>query len=330
MEILDRQLLESLTNSGPRLPDFTRWLVDEVWTQARFKAAPKPAAYLEEGEALVNGRESLMSGAGDSLFSELTADPGQRWTIGDFFNRYPDGAVVVLDGCSLREFPRLIELARASKRPVIEKDCGRAALPSDTEDFVSDRLGLGLPRLSPSQLTGRGELRERNVKFYYFGRPSDTMTIEDGPQRPLLWSRFPDQRYLDSHANSSDMFEGIWETMSMVWQRTVQAISPKRPILVTSDHGYIFLGGGLSDRNLDRADQPLGGKRFRIFEAGEPLPESRPGLIVDKARRLGILAGRCHNRPPAPSSSQSIYRHGGVSLMEMLTPWLVLGPAEIL
>ena len=31
-------------------------------------------------------------------------------------------------------------------------------------------------------------------------------------------------------------------------------------------------------------------------------------------------------RPQAPSASQSVYRHGGLTLMEMLTPWLVFGP----
>ena len=40
-----------------------------------------------------------------------------------------------------------------------------------------------------------------------------------------------------------------------------------------------------------------------------------------------MLAGRCHNRPQAPSASRSWYRHGGLTLMEMLTPWLVLEPA---
>ena len=40
------------------------------------------------------------------------------------------------------------------------------------------------------------------------------------------------------------------------------------------------------------------------------------------------IAGRVHNRPQAPSPSSSLYRHGGLSLMEMLTPWLVLGPKE--
>jgi len=66
----------------------------------------------------------------------------------------------------------------------------------------------------------------------------------------------------------------------------------------------------------------------RFVRGHEELPEKRPGLWVDPARRLAVVAGRVHNRPQAPSPSNSMYRHGGLSLMEMLTPWLVLGPKE--
>ncbi len=51
-----------------------------------------------------------------------------------------------------------------------------------------------------------------------------------------------------------------------------------------------------------------------------------PGLRVDAPRRLAILDGRAHNRPQGPSASQSVSRHGGLPITEMLTPWLVLGP----
>jgi hypothetical protein len=99
-------------------------------------------------------------------------------------------------------------------------------------------------------------------------------------------------------------------------------------VLVTSDHGYIFLGQGLSEPKLNGIDRPLEGKRYREFPAEEELPVKKTGLWIDSARRLAVIAGRVHNRPQAPSPSSSLYRHGGLSLMEMLTPWLVLGPKE--
>lgn len=88
------------------------------------------------------------------------------------------------------------------------------------------------------------------------------------------------------------------------------------------------MGAGLSDRRLDGADTILEGKRFRLFLEEEMLPEPRPGLWIDEKRRIGVVAGRCHNRPRGTSATQSLYRHGGLTLMEALTPWLLLGPVE--
>jgi hypothetical protein len=124
------------------------------------------------------------------------------------------------------------------------------------------------------------------------------------------------------------MYAGIWDGFDLVWRNTVQAIPPEKTILVTSDHGYIFLGAGLSNQNLEGIDRPLKGKRYRKFEEDEELPDNNPHIWLDRTRRIGAVKGRCHNRPQAPSASQSLYRHGGISLMEVLTPRLVLGPME--
>ncbi|MBU2652418.1 MAG: hypothetical protein KKA81_15930 [Bacteroidetes bacterium] len=134
---------------------------------------------------------------------------------------------------------------------------------------------------------------------------------------------------MDSTASEARFYDGIWDSLEIVWRRTVQALPPSRHVLVTSDHGYVFLGPGLDDRNLDRTDRPLKGKRCRQFQEGEPLPEEAPELFIDRERRIAVIKGRCHNRPQAPSPSQSLFRHEGISLMEVLTPWLVLGPMEV-
>jgi len=50
-------------------------------------------------------------------------------------------------------------------------------------------------------------------------------------------------------------------------------------------------------------------------------------LWVDPVMRLAVIAGRGHNRIQGPGA-QSVYRHGALTLMEMLTPWIVLGPVN--
>src|SRR5207249_2513783 len=143
-----------------------------------------PASYLESGEKLVHEREVLLSATASSIFRELAVRPPETQTVASFFSRFEDGAAIVFDGCSLREMPRLLELATRSQRPVIEAGVSRAAVPSDTEYFVSDCLGLGLPRLGPSQLSSsRRELRSRNIGYYYFLKQNTThqITHEGGP-----------------------------------------------------------------------------------------------------------------------------------------------------
>lgn len=326
---LNRSLLDQLTQPGERLPGLQRWLLDDVWSAKAFEASGQsPKDYLLCGEALVNARENLLTAAGSSITNELAASPHVERSVGHFFQQNPKSAAVIYDGCSLRELPRLMQLTKDSHREILEVGCGRAAVPSETEGFVADRLGLGLPAIGPSKLTGRGELKAKNIRFYYFKQAGDHHTIQDGEESLLLWSRFPDQRYTDSTAVSETMFEGLWDGFEQAWQRTVQAVPPDRKVLVTSDHGYIFLGSGLSDPSLKNVDRCLNRKRFRFFEENETLPERTTGLWVDTIKRLAVLAGRGHNRPQAPSASQSIYRHGGLTVMEMLTPWLVLGPVQ--
>ncbi len=331
MGSLDHQTLDSLTRPGFRLPGLVQWLMDEVWTQERYRSVGgKPTEYLLQGETLVHEREKLLTMAGESLYEELASTPPEDRSIKGFLDQNPGAAVVILDGCSIRELPRLVDLANASGRPIVEQGYGRAAVPSETEMFIANRMGLGLPPIAPNKLPERRELREKGIRAYWFRYPNEKIRIENTPESPLLWMRFPDMRFMDSHAAKAELFDGIWDTLETVWKGTVQAVPPSRPVLITSDHGYIFLGANLSDPRLNKKniDKPLDGKRCREFESHEQLPARTTGLWVEPARRLAVLAGRIHNRPKAPSPSQSLYRHGGLSLMEMLTPWLILGPKE--
>lgn len=288
----------------------------------------RPDEYLREGEALVHQRETLLTLAGESLYDELASGPPANRSIRAYWERFSDASVVILDGCSLRELPRLVELAAASGRPTLEKGYSVAAIPSETEPFIKQRMGLGLPAIAPSGLPGRRELRDQGIRAYWIRQPTERIAIEETSEAVLLWMRFPDMRFLDSAAATPELFDSIWDTMQTVWMKTVQAVPSSKPVLVASDHGYIFLGQGLSEPTLNEVDKLLDGKRFREFAAHESLLERRRGLWVDPARRLAVLAGRVHNRPQAPSPSNSLYRHGGVSLMEMLTPWLMLGPKD--
>lgn len=321
MPAFTRDIFDRLSAPGPRLGWLADWLSDSVWSPKRFSAF-QSVQYLQEGERTVNEIEEIIAVSAPRTYDELTTVPANR-EISQFLDGPEPSAVVVFDGLSLREVPALLRLSEAAGFTVEEKGIGLAALPSETVDFVEQRLGCG--RVGPSSLGGKRDLKDRGIQAYYYAHPGERHTL-DPDARALLWSSFPDNTYKDSGARFAEHFMQIQVLLESAWKATVMSIPRGRRILVTSDHGYVFLGAGLSFTRQREELRPLsaylGGERYaRLSESGEP--PSHEDLKVYLAQDVAVLKGRVHLHPPGPAANK-LYKHGGLSLMEMLTPWLVL------
>lgn len=317
-----REIFDRLTAPGPRLEWLTDWLTHSVWSPDRFEQL-EPVAFLQEGERLVNEVEEVIAAAAPRVYDELTVLPAHR-DVHPWLESPEPAAIVVFDGLSLRELPVLLRLVRAGGFTVEEQGVGLAPLPSETVDFIDQRLGCG--RISPSQLGRRRDLKERNVAAYYYAHPGERHSLDAEARCLLLWSSFPDNTYRDSGARFSDHFVQIQALLEAAWKATVMSIPRGRRILITSDHGYVFLGSGLSFSRHRDTLRPLtaylgGDRHARLSEDGEP-PEHED-LAVFRAQDVAMLKGRIQLHPSGPSANK-LYKHGGLSLMEMLTPWLVL------
>ena len=168
------------------------------------------------------------------------------------------------------------------------------------------------------------------------------------------------------HRGRETLYDALWGGLGLAWQRTVQAVPPDRPVLVTSDHGDVFLGSGLSDPSLKDVDRPLEGKRFRIFGRDEiPRAQRRAaGGSATRARHEDVrpicgdprIEGVSPSSPGYPGAESEGFhkwdvhpRHDrrllpqsaegalgipfsvsswGLTLMEMLRPWLELEPVS--
>ena len=115
--------------------------------------------------------------------------------------------------------------------------------------------------------------------------------------------------------------------MSALWQQSWRAallgkeVSPKalpqhKELKEKKVHAYYMDDTISTHQNQDR---------FKVFSADAKMPNQadEPGLQVLGERRLAMLRGRIKNRPQDPSANK-VYRHGGLSLMELLTPWFIL------
>lgn len=323
MPSLSRETVDRLVDAGPRLPWIQDWLLGSVWTDQRYEELG-PLRYLERGEHEVNDLEEVLAAAAPRIYDELVDSPTPDRDVRQFLDGSTSSALVVFDGMSVREIPIALRLAVHSGLSVKEAGVALAGAPSETVQFVEQRLGAG--RVSPSQLPTRRELKDRGVATYYYDNPNQRHRFDDSARALFLWSSFPDQTYKDSGARFAQHFEQMHAMLETAWVNTVQQLPPNRTILVTSDHGYIYFGAGMSFSRSNPALRPLtawlGGERSRVLAGSGDTPD-HPDLAILRHAGVAMIRGRVQTHPPGQSANK-LYKHGGLSLMEMLCPWIVL------
>src|ERR1039457_5767191 len=180
---------------GARLPAIKSWLLETVWTSARYQQT-EPEEYLRSGEEAVCRLEELIATGAHAVWDELQADSAQAPTVKSWLGLDAPlplanpRAVIVCDGLSLREFPLMLKLAEQSDFRVKSAGVVATCLPTETMDFVEQRV-IG-SRLGPSQLPGRPELAQHNVEALYLEHPTSRYIPTEG-RSVLLWSTYPDR-----------------------------------------------------------------------------------------------------------------------------------------
>ena len=245
-------------------------------------------------------------------------------TLLDLLKSKNNLAVIVLDGLSLREVPILLELAGSTGYNVDSFSTSRAALPSETMDFVSAQLGLN--GVAPSQLPSRKELKAENIAVFYLNSETNWISAPGNDKNILIWSSFPDNTYSDSGARFASHFEHIAARMKNIWMSTVQQIPSGYQIVITSDHGYIFFDSGtsfdLNSSDKQELNRFFGNDRYKKVEPGILTPDSKYIHCLD-GQDIVMIKGRVRTAGTGKAASIK-YKHGGLSLMEMVTPWIEL------
>jgi hypothetical protein len=314
--------LDQLVTPGPRLPWIKQWLLDKVWSRGDYEML-KPVEFLHRGESAVNDFEQLLAAAADRTYGELLTGPIPGKNILETLS-HPDHAVVIFDGLSLREIPMLSNLAEKSGLKISRTDASLAAVPCETMDFIAQELPCG--RIAPSALPARKELKERGIAVVYSGNYTQGIPENHDRSALLVWSSFPDITYKDSGARFDSHFENIHAMFETAWMSTVQRIKGKGKIVITSDHGYIFFGAGMDfprqPAEMKDLNGYFGNDRYASLTE-KPAPPASDDIYIDFARQIALLKGRVKTRSTGEAAAK-LYKHGGLSLMEMLTPWIEL------
>jgi hypothetical protein len=200
----------------------------------------------------------------------------------------------------------------------------QAAIPSETIDFINRELPCG--RIAPSQLQTRKELKEKGIVAIYSRDITQPLSAEYENSPLLVWSSFPDSTYKDSGAKFESHFENIHALFETAWMNIVQAIKGKNKIIITSDHGYIFFGTGMDFPRSSSEMKPLntyfGNDRNVSLDEKPDFPVN-DDLYIGESQKIAMVKGRVRTRSTG-EAARKLYRHGGLSLMEMITPWIEL------
>jgi len=322
MDILDHALFQRLTESGSRLAWITAWLLEEAWSLECYENLG-PGEFLRMGEGKVNQFELLVASAADRIYNELLSPAD---TSKSLLNVLSDSntAVVVFDGLSIREIPMILTLAGKSGLSVSLIGSSQSAIPSETMDFIERELPCGY--IAPSQLQTRKELKEKGIAMIYSGNITQPLSGDYENSPLLVWSSFPDAMYKDSGAKFESHFENIHALFETAWMNIVQSIKEKKKIIITSDHGYIFFGAGMDFPRTSSEMKDLNtyfgnGRNISIKEKPD-IPVS-DDIFISDSKKVAMVKGRVRTRSTGEAASK-LYRHGGLSLMETITPWIEL------
>ena len=316
---LTNDLLDTFIKPGPRLPWIKKWLIDNVWTLPLYESFSH-IEYLKSGEEKVNMFEEILCSAADRTYRELMSPPLPEKSLLNVLKE--NTAVIVFDGLSLREIPIILRLSKKSDLTVREISCSIAAIPSETTDFIEREFQCG--KISPSQLPGRNELRSKGITAIYTNNITQGINAPENNSPLLIWSAFPDNTYTDSGSRFENHFENIHIQFETAWMNTVQQIKGRKTLIVTSDHGYVFFGTGLDRTSPDiRELNSYFGNNRNTLLSNNPNPPKSDDIIIDEAEGVAMVKGRIKTRSTG-EAAMKLYKHGGLSLMEMLIPWVVL------
>ena len=77
-----------------------------------------------------------------------------------------------------------------------------------------------------------------------------------------------------------------------------------------------------SDREMRELNNYFGNNR-NVSLSVNPHPPKSDDLIIDEGKGIAMIKGRIKTRSTGDAATK-LYKHGGLSFMEMLTPWVVL------
>ncbi len=326
--VLDTALLDDLLRQGEE----TAWrrLVETTLEITSAPLTPSNAvAEVSRRERAVASLDHLLAGSAWDLWStfggavERTSAALVRWWDEQVGGR----AVLILDGLSLRELPWLLQGAaeRGFQTHLVEVHASE--LPGETNPFAR---ALGFQSRSQLQNNSAGQAHRLTPAATESANLAwkDSAGLVDSSPNWAFWHHWPDRKLHDS-CGAGEGLEAL--TRDAVDQLTsedfwslVARLATGRRLLVTSDHGYAATGG------FPDASPDVGQFLKAAFSSGRNAPGAGDAgpFVPPVAMSLAGSSGPHHlalgRRKWKSQGGYPTLTHGGLSLLEVLCPFLEL------
>jgi hypothetical protein len=257
--------------------------------------------------------DNLIAGSAWNLWSHW--QPTAAENIIRFWNDSHGGkAVLILDGLSLRELPLLLKIAE--QFTVKETGLWQTELPPITTKFAQ---AVGFSQRSDLEKNGSSKklpdawTASCDLPF------ADCIKMIPPQPKVLFWHHYPDSQI---HENTPEKLakDTVSKLLSNDFSRFLETLTASRTLLITSDHGYaapnFYLD--LPKEQGETMQKIFKGQRY-CQNTDAKLPFIPP-LEMTIGNHRFVLGRRKWKLPGGYPALQ----HGGLSLLEMFVPYIVL------
>lgn len=289
---LSANFIKSLVESNKPIDIVGSQLLN-IWLEAA-RTASNTGDFYYKGEGEARAFEDFVLKTCTEQYNLLA----RECINGSVFQKYPDATFIVMDGMSLREGVLVYNMLK-SKGYEAFLEYGFSAIPSDTIAF---REKMKVPMSNFKEINNPKNIRLSGNEKY-------------------LWSRFPDVM-LDKIQVGHTVISSL-EEMYGIAAKIVGEVTGKlnaTEIIILSDHGYIRSESGFvftaSTKATTKLQHVFGSARYISMNDADASDLVEDGYVEEfggyylvKSRYVWPVSGK-----------YSIYLHGGLSLMECLTP----------
>lgn len=326
---LHRDLLTTVTTS----PSSQAWasITDHLWSEfsASIPSAVADTEVVKRDRGLTE-LENVISGSAWELWSDFeSAVPKASSAIVDFWNKTQGGkAVLILDGLSLREVPWILEEAPKRGYKIHAAGVRGSELPAETTPFANS---LGFGQRSALENNGAGSSHKLSGAFTESTNLNwkDCVDRVKSQEAVVFWHHWPDERLHDLSGPGAGLNRLARETYGVLtsddfWS-LVERLATGRKVVITSDHGYAATGlfPDLTDKDQVNSMKSLfksGRSAVDDGEDGAWVPPIDLRLTTAHGSHRFLL-GR---RKWKSAAGYPTLQHGGLSLLEVLVPFIEL------